>query len=404
MLFKSFIYTLKIIDKNSNYRNNITDIIVANNRRDIMSKILVFSASTGGGHNSAAKSLKKKFEEYNHEVKIVDILTLRNKIIESFISDGYEILSCSLPIVYRELYNYSNREIVNKRMSVAISKMFTKKIKNLILDEDADLIIGTHAFIVKPMEKLKKKGKITVPYISVVTDFKAHITYLSKYVDAYITGSEFTKQDLIKKGISSEKIFAYGIPVRQEFLNKSYHHKEVFNILVMGGSMGAKGIEPLLDQIINCKNKYKISIVCANNKSLYRNITENYEELFKEKGYDIDVYGFTDKISELMDKADLLISKPGGLTASEALVKELPMLIPFMIPGQEEENAEFLNSAGAALLCRDNIDIAVDRIINDSAIIKNMKSSIRDITKRYSIDNIVLLSERLINDESKLNN
>ena len=369
-----------------------------------MSKILIFSASTGGGHNSAAKSLKMKFESCNHDIKIIDILKLRNKIIESLISEGYEILSCNLPLVYRELYNYSNNKVVNKKLSMAISRIFTRKILAIINDEKADLIIGTHAFTIKPVEKLKKKGKINIPYISIVTDFKAHRTYISNYVDAYVTGSEYTKNDLVSKGIDKNIIYSYGIPVRNEFMTKRITNKDKndFNILIMGGSMGVKGIEPLLDRILLCNNKLNLRVVCGNNKNLYNKLGDIYEEKFISDGHRIEIHGFTNRISEFMDDADILISKPGGLTVSESFAKELPMIIPFMIPGQEEENADFLESSGAALIGNEDINIILDKIIENNDILEDMRKNIREITKNYSINNIEKLGEKLIHEYGKV--
>lgn len=367
---------------------------------EVMKKVLIFTGSTGGGHNQAAKSLSSKFELYGYDVTVVDILKVTNKVMEKLFADGYEILSCSLPVVYRGLYNYSDRQTINVRLTKYIYRIFKRKIYRIIREINPDLIVGTHPFIVNIISNLKQRKRLYVPFISVVTDFKAHYTYFNKYVDAYITGSGYTNLGMINKGIPEEKLYCYGIPIRQEFLlgednytNKKNHD---FTVLLMGGSMGIKAIEKVLKGLVNCKNRLKIIVVCGNNKSLMNKIKSEYTN--NQINKDILVYGFTNDIPKLMGKSDILISKPGGLTVSEAIVKRLPILIPYMLPGQEEDNAEFLSDAGIAMVINniDEIQRLVDNLVNKPEILENMKMKMDRIANHYSVDNIVKLGERLI--------
>lgn len=363
-----------------------------------MKKVVIFTGSTGGGHNQAAKSLSSKFESYGYDVRVVDILKITNKVLEKLFADGYEILSCNLPVIYRGLYNYSDRQTINVKLTKYIYRIFKRKIYKLIREINPDLIVGTHPFIVNIISNLKQRKRLYVPFISVVTDFKAHTTYFNKYVDAYITGSTYTNSGMIERGIPEEKLYSYGIPIRQEFLlhedNCDIKTSNDFTVLLMGGSMGIKAIEKVLRGLVNCKSTLKIIVVCGNNKSLMNRIQSEYKW-----NSNISVYGFTDKIPKLMENADVLISKPGGLTVTEALVKRLPILIPYMLPGQEEDNAEFLLNSGIALVVNDidEIDIVVDRLVNEPEILKDMKSKIEEIAHNYSVDNIVKLGEELIN-------
>jgi processive 1,2-diacylglycerol beta-glucosyltransferase len=205
---------------------------------------------------------------------------------------------------------------------------------------------------------------------------------------------------MIKKGINKEKVYTYGIPIRREFLRKSstktYRNNEVFTVLLMGGSMGYRAIEDVLRGLVNSKNKIKIIVVCGRNKSLMENIKVNYQNKYKNK--EIIVYGFTEDIPKLMENSDLLISKPGGLTVSEAIAKRLPMLIPYMIPGQEEENAEFLAQSGVARIIDDinEIDKEIDGFINNQYVLKRMEKNMEKLSEDYSLDDIVRLGDKLI--------
>jgi processive 1,2-diacylglycerol beta-glucosyltransferase len=363
----------------------------------VMKKVVVFTVSTGGGHNQAAKSISSKFKLYDYDVTVVDILKVTNKALEKLFAEGYEILSCNLPIVYRSLYNYSDKKIINVKLTKYIYRIFKRKIYKLICEIDPDLIVGTHPFIVNIISNLKQRKRLYMPFISVVTDFKAHSTYFNKHVDAYITGSTYTNLGMIEKGIPKEKLYSYGIPIRQEFLlyedNCDSKINNDFTVLLMGGSMGIKSIGKVLKGLVNCKNTLKIIVVCGNNKSLMNRIESNYRG-----NENVIVYGFTDEIPKLMNNADILISKPGGLTVSEAIVKRLPILIPYMLPGQEEDNAEFLMNSGIAVVVKDieTIDEIVDNLVNEPQILKDMKSRMEGIAQSYSVDNIVKLGEKLI--------
>lgn len=366
-----------------------------------MKKVLIFTASTGGGHNQAAKSLASKFQLYGYDVKVVDILKLTNKITEKFFADGYELLSCNLPIVYRGLYKYSDKQAINIKLSKYIYRIFKRKIYKSTRETNPDLIIGTHPFIVNIISRLKQRKRVFVPFISVVTDFKAHSTYFDKYVDAYVTGSEYTNKGMISKGIPEERLYCYGIPIRQEFLSNDCNSNECYNddftVLLMGGSMGIKSIEKVLrGLVVNCKSKMKIIVVCGNNKSLMNKIESEYHRIPKDK--EIIVYGFTNDIPNLMAKSDVLITKPGGLTVSEAIAKKLPILIPYMLPGQEEDNAEFLSNSGIAKVINDidEIDSVVDDLVDKPHLLEEMQKKMEKIAENYSIDNIVKLGDELI--------
>lgn len=365
-----------------------------------MKKVLIFTASTGGGHNQAARSLASKLELNGYEVIIVDILKLSNKVMEKLFVEGYEILSCSLPVVYRGLYKYSNKKSINTTLSKYIYRIFRRKIHKSIEEVNPDLIVGTHAFIVNIISGLKQKKRIYKPFISIVTDFKAHSSYYGENVDAYVTGSHYTNIGMINKGIESEKLYCYGIPIRQDFLEaqveKKLDSKKEFTILLMGGSMGLTSIEEVLEGLVNCKKQLKIIVVCGNNKVLYNKIKSKYNQSYTDKK--IIIYGFTNEISKLMDTSDILISKPGGLTVSEAIVKGLPILIPYMLPGQEEENAEFLSDAGIAMMIQDinEVDNIIDSFVSNPEILERMKGKMDEIAQNYSVDRIVELGEELI--------
>jgi processive 1,2-diacylglycerol beta-glucosyltransferase len=363
-----------------------------------MKKVLILTASTGAGHNIAAKSLEEYYNKNLYETLVFDIFKDTLEIMDTIVVDGYKILANKFPKLYGAIYEMFDKSFLNNKMfskSLIITK---KKLLKEIKKFQPDIIISTHPFGVGIISDLKRKQKIDSVFISIVTDFKAHYAYVTPYVDAYITGSEYTKESLVEKGIDSNKIFAYGIPIKREFYEEKSHLEErdgMFKILLMGGSMGSKGILKVLKQL-DIDSDIKVITVCGSNKKLENIINkEFYNEIKQNK---LEVIGYSKNIPQLMDECDLIITKPGGLTTTEALSKRIPMIIPFAYPGQEIENTDFLVSSGVAIKSdkHDNINTLIRILINNKEYYYNMKEQMESITNDYSIEKIIKLTEELM--------
>lgn len=364
-----------------------------------MKKVLILTASTGEGHNAAAKSLEQKYQANGYETCKIDMFKETSKTMNYLIADGYRILASNFPSVYGLIYDVFDHSTFNNRFLKNALVLLKKSLLNEIKEINPDVIIGTHPFAVGLVSSYKRKGQVDCSFISVVTDFKAHYAYVDEQVDAYITGSDYTKESLIQRNICEDKIFTYGIPIKQEFL-KDYsdnsNQKSKFRVLVMGGSMGSKDIAKVVKRLAVESNSYLITVVCGNNKSLKNILEKKYEdEIIMGR---LNVLGFTDKVPYLMDNSDVIVTKPGGLTTTEALSKKIPMIIPFAIPGQEMENTEFLVNEGVAFHVKDmnEINTVLDRLVNDSKEFEIMKNNMGRIASSYSLDSIVDLSESLV--------
>lgn len=365
-----------------------------------MKRLLIFSASTGEGHNQAAISLEELFSASEYKVMKLDGLRETSKILDYFITDGYKMLINNFPRAYSRLYRISDTKTGGYGVVNIITKLIQQRMYQLIKEYNPDLIITTHAFLVNVIGKLKEKERIDIPLMSVVTDFKVHQTYIHKWVDAYITGSRYTKFSIVKKQIPKEKIFCFGIPIKEEFMLYPFDQRKkkerIFTILLMGGSTGFKPMEKVLKELVNSENKLKIIVVCGRDNELKKSIDKKYREGFNNKK--IIVYGFTKNISELMDKSDVIITKPGGLTVSESIAKNIPMIIPYTLPGQEEENAEFLVQSRAAIRTEkiENITNTIDGLVDNPYLLKNMRQRMKELSEIYSMESIVELADKLI--------
>jgi processive 1,2-diacylglycerol beta-glucosyltransferase len=312
-----------------------------------MKKVIILTASTGGGHNKVAQTLKEELLDLGHQVEVVDFLKSQNKIYEMIVSHGYELLASKFPTLYGELYKFSNSDQLSPIAIGAIRRSEKAYTKKVIEEFNPDLIVTTHPFAAAAIGGLKMSGEISQPVIAIVTDFIAHMAYLSEGIDHYIVGSPFTKKKLERAGILAKRIHAFGIPVSKEFYNNESPKNSEFTILVMGGSMGLSQMKEVVEELIEELSDLKLIIVTGNNKELYDKLEDEYKEQIDKK--QIELYGFTKEVHKLMDQAHLVVTKPGGLTVSESIVKEVPLIVPFYIPGQEYENLMFLSLHGAAI-------------------------------------------------------
>lgn len=400
-----------------------------------MKKIWIMTASTGGGHNRAAKAIeeeliKNKFKGEEVQCEIIDSLKLIGTTFDKLISDGYEMTAKYAPNAYGKAYRLSEKEFWNKRefknnlMIIAMAR----KYKALIKKEQPDLIIGTHAFPLIALSKLKKAcrgdfideeysefytddGMYIPPLISVLTDYTAHSTYIQDEISYYIAGDEYVKELLISEGIEEDKILPFGIPVEKSFL-KSRERDIVLKelsldpnkktILLMGGSFGAGNIKGSLENIITVDEDFQVLVITGRNESL-----KNKLEL-AVKNYDTDkniqILGFTNKMNDILAACDILVTKPGGLTTTEAILKEIPMVIPYFIPGQEEDNLDFFTNSGAAMRTSKKVKIntVIKLLLDNPQRLENMKANIRLIKKEKSSENIAKLAFEIFEKENSI--
>lgn len=364
---------------------------------NLVKKILIVTASTGQGHNSVADSLKKELEKQNYEVICIEPIKETGEVLDRVVSGGYEILATKVPTLFGMLYRASNHKFTSNGLGRLIEKSIKESTYEIINKYKPNLIISTHPLLVSVISSLKNENKINIPFISIVTDYKAHSSYAHKDVDGYIVGSSYTKNSLIEKGINEDKIYSFGIPVKRDFLSsrRVLEKNNKFTILLMGGSMGVKSMKKTLINIMNIDIPLRVIAVCGNNTSLKSELEDIYETVPLDK--ELIILGFTKNISSLMDEASLIITKPGGLTVTEALVKRLPMIIPYYIPGQEEENVSFLVNEKVAIYTDvDDINNTIKELFDNPSELQEMMNNIENIVKEVSLDNTLKLLTSLV--------
>lgn len=369
-----------------------------------MKTVLILTASTGAGHNQAAQNLKTEFEKQDIHVEVVDMFKATSKSMNVILEDGYKLLATKLPKAYGVIYRSSDKRYFNRLFSSNFFIATELRVKRVIRKTQPSLVISTHPFGAPVMGNLKSKGKTSVPFIQIVTDFKAHYTYVHPNVDAYITASEYTKQSLVIRGIAAHRIFTYGIPTKAVFQKTNprlFSEDKPFELLVMGGSMGLKPMELSVMALLKSPDKLKLTVVCGQNENLLNTLKSKCRDAI-DSGH-LKLLGYVDNIHELMEEADVIVTKPGGLTTTEAINKCIPMIIPFAIPGQEQENTSFLVEHQMAIEVNniDELNAHIRTLIDNPENYQQMVNNMVALSKSYSLEHIITMAMQMIDADKQ---
>lgn len=368
-----------------------------------MKKIMIFYASYGGGHLSAANSIKQYLDENysEYETKMVDCMLYVNKPINKLSTDAYKEMAKKAPWAWGKIYYYSEKGPLAK-ISNTSNELMASKLLKLLNEYKPDIVISTHPFASQMVSYLKKKHRYNCKLATIMTDFAPHDQWLVgfDYTDYFFVSHNGMKKDLENKGIPSEKVFATGIPLSNRFL---FHYnktdiKKAFNlaidkktILFFGGGefgLGKDKTVQILKSFIDNAVGFQIVAISGKNEKM----KERFESLVKEENCEqtVKVLGFTNKVPELMSISDLVVTKPGGLTVTESLASGLPIVVINPIPGQEEENAEFLENSGVAIWIKkkDDPNEDVQNLLSNTEKLQQMKIKTKLLAKKHSTQDI----------------
>lgn len=316
-------------------------------------KLLILSITTGQGHHQTGLAVANYFEEMGHQVTQLDCYEYLSPAMKDMVSHGYLVSTKYSPKLYGKMYRLAEKKDKSENYATLFqlaNTLFHHKMAKYLKENAPDAVVCTHVFAAILMSYLAEKG-YRYPTVGIITDFKAHPYWESTRLDYYVTPNEYMIPSLAKKGIRKEQILPIGIPIFQKFsqkeekeiIRKALRLKNLTTILIMSGSMGFGNVYKILKSIDSVPEKFQVITVCGNNEKLKKKIDKN-----KWKHH-VTNYGYVSNVDKLMDAADYLVTKPGGLTVSEALAKELPMLISKPIPGQEERNLDFLLNFGCGM-------------------------------------------------------
>ncbi|MDQ0046465.1 processive 1,2-diacylglycerol beta-glucosyltransferase [Paenibacillus polymyxa] len=342
-------------------------------------KLLILSGALGDGHMQAAKAILEASVLYKQGVEVVDFMQWihpRMHVVERY---------CFLQWVkyFPSSYGYMYQKTRTDSTLTFFLKHFLttslQRLLKLLNEEQPTLIVSTFPLASAAISLLKEKGMTDLPAATVITDHSDHSYWIHPSTDLYLVGSEGVRAALQRKGVADHKIAVTGIPVRPSYSQHDNKDRlreklalalDAFVVLVMGGGCGIidkSFIEQM--QSDSFPPNVQFVIVCGRNvKLLYR-----LREALGDRD-NVILTGFLEGIHEWMASADVLITKPGGLTTSEALALQLPMLLLEPRLGQEKDNADYLIQAGVAYLCQtDNLQDQIQRLVQQPSLLEEMR-------------------------------
>lgn len=357
-------------------------------------KGLILSITAGQGHNQTAKVLSEGFNANGIECSYMDVFEYINPLLSDSVSQIYLMSTKNLPKIYGRFYrmceNRPNDEMHG--LPKVTTRILAKKLLKKIESERPDFIICTHVFAALLVSCLDGYINHRPKTFGIVTDFTIHPYWEDTNLDYYVTPSELLNRQAKRKGINNEKILPIGIPIAPKFASRMPKDEafaklglpNVRTILVMSGSMGFGDVASEIRDLADTDMDFQIVTICGCNTKLKKCIDKL--ELPKK----IFNYGYVSNVDVFMDAAECIVTKPGGLTSSEALAKGIPMIISNPIPGQEDRNVEFLLNAGAA------IKVSPTYPINDALIqlfsgnrMQLIKETIKELGKPYSTETLI---------------
>ena len=296
-------------------------------------KIMLLTAATGGGHLRASAAVEKYIQDNtSYDVVTVDALKAVGRFLDKTVCDSYRFMAKRVPAMFGRLYKQTNHESLFAGLVPKLSGAFSNLLYPAIAQYQPDVIITTHPFATEMVSDLKEDNSITAPLICILTDYGVHRAWIAPHVDAYVVASEDMVPELQTFGVQEEKIYPFGIPVHGVFFHREDRDALLEDlrldpalptVLFMAGSFGVANIIKLYRELADTDVKMQIIVITGRNQRLY----EAFErELAGGERLPTRLIYFTDEVEKYMHASDLLVTKPGGLTVSEAWPATCPWL------------------------------------------------------------------------------
>lgn len=345
-------------------------------------RVLLLTASFGAGHNQAAYAVQEALKDRGASAEVVDYVSLLNPALRSFAKFSLIQGVQKAPGLYGLFYKSMSRLEPDSPLQRYVNHIGITRIQDYIDLFAPDIIASTFPTPMGVVGELRRHGTVRVPNVSIVTDYTAHRQWYHEYSDHYFVATDEVRRDLEHFGVQPQKIDVFGIPLRRKFsadaVNFLRSHRtelilqlglspSVPIVLLMGGGSGVLGDAPEWETFIQ-NSELQYLIVCGQNRRLER----RFAQLKSDR---VRVYGFTSEIDRLMAAADVIVTKPGGLTLTESMAIGIPMVLFKPIPGQEEINADFAVRAGVAVRAQhaEEAQAFLDRVTREPAILEEMR-------------------------------
>lgn len=371
-------------------------------------RILVLSASVGAGHLRAAEAVEAALREVAPQatVKNLDVLEMTNRLFRQlygrFYLDLINLAPHALGYFY-DMLDLPSRAGKRDRLRLILQKLNLAKFIRFLKEGRWDLVINTHFLPAEIIASLRKKGAIQLPQVTVTTDFDTHRLWVNQPCERYFTATTEGALYLQSWGVPAGDIDATGIPVHPVFssvkdrnglLAKHGLDADRPVVLQLSGGFGVGPIAKLFEALLAVEKPMQLVTITGRNEKLKA-------QLQKMRGPDrhrVKVLGFTREIDELMAVADLVVTKPGGLTTSETLARGAVMVIVNPIPGQETRNSDYLLESGAAIKANNTVVLShkITSLLSDPRRLAALRDNVRRIARPRAAFDVVERSLALL--------
>ncbi len=379
--------------------------------------ILLFYASYGSGHLSAATAIEQYIRENYPDAKTlkIDCVEYINKSINKISTSAYKSIILKTPMLWGQVYKLLKNDTILDITQFS-NRFMAKKIFNLFEDFEPDLVISCHPLGGQITSFLKSHKKTNCKLATVMTDFASHKQWLigKDYTDYFFVSNIEMKTSLISEGIYPNKIYVSGIPISPNFY-KNYNKENIYkslnieknkkNIIFFGGgSLGlssSSNIQAILTSLLQATDEsYQIIIISGKNQKLYNDFQKTINNTYHKS--QIKLIDFTTELPELLPITSFVITKPGGLTITECISTNVPIILINPIPGQEKENAQYIEDNKMGIWVKESKPTSeyFQTIFNNTKLIEEIKEN----QKKYShINSTKNICEILINKEKSEN-
>lgn len=357
-------------------------------------RILILSASAGAGHVRAAEALTQDFQQHpavadGGYVEHWDTLSYTTRAFRHLYSRVYLRLVNRAPKLLGYVYEKTDTPWENGTTR-AIEKFNSGKLISALAEFKPDVLVCTHFTPAAIISQLYDEKKIAVRPSVVVTDLDCHAIWLVKNYQHYFVALPETAYYIQRLGIDQARISVTGVPIdpifrqpRQKVATRVELGLDptAFTVLVSAGGFGVGPVADLIREILQMKMPVQIVAIAGKSEQLKAQLQQIADSLATNptNRHRLVVIGFTKQMDEYMAAADILISKPGGLTTSEAMARGLPMCIANPIPGQEERNSDHLLELGAAIRCNNLLALSfkLENLFRNRTRLENMQTAAR---------------------------
>ncbi|MDQ7092996.1 glycosyltransferase [Desulfosporosinus sp. PR] len=347
-------------------------------------KVLVFSASFGNGHLRAAEAVIEGIRIKEPSAKIIhlDFGAFLNMRVNTIIRDFYSGLLKRAPKLWGRFYYKTGKKQPQSMSQRLLNQIGRSNFLRYIQHFKPDLIVCTYPTVSSILAQLRAEQILSVPLITVITDYTVHSHWVHPGVDCYIVACAKVKESLVSWGIPGQNIHVTGIPVSPKFevredrlstVEKLGLKPDLPTFLFMGGTyVILESTKRICKKLTESQIPVQCIVVCGENEKLYAAL----EDVVAQARNPLVRFKFVHNVEDLMSVSDLIITKAGGLTVTEALTKHLPLIIFRPIPGQEEENAQYVQGIGAGWIAENEEELArmLSHLLHHPEDIEKMRS------------------------------